>query len=116
MESAVQGSVTPATIGLKYDTGKLRYDLYPPEALAGTTRILTFGASKYADRNWENGIKFGRVFAALMRHLWAWWRGEDVDPETNESHLDHAGCCIAFLQTYVHRNMRDFDDRPGQPQ
>jgi hypothetical protein len=95
------------------DTGKLRYDLYPPEALDGTVRVLTFGAAKYSDRNWEKGMSWGRVFAALMRHLWSWWRGEDKDPETGESHLHHAGCCIAFLQTYEARKI-GVDDRANK--
>lgn len=62
------------------------------------------------ERNWEQGMSWGRVFAALMRHMWAWWRGEDKDPETGESHLWHAGCCIAFLIAYEARGVGT-DDR-----
>lgn len=98
--------------GIKHDQGKLRYDLIPPESIEGLTRILTFGAQKYGDRNWESGIHFSRVFAALQRHLWAWWGGEERDSETNESHLHHAACCIAFLQTFVERQRFDMDNRP----
>lgn len=100
--------------GIKFDGEKARYDLYPPEALAGAVDVLTVGARKYSDRNWEAGIAYGRVFGALMRHLWAWWRGQDEDIETHLPHLDHAHCCIAFLQTYGRRGMRSFDDRPSR--
>jgi hypothetical protein len=96
--------------GVKFDDDKPRYDLIPPEALEGLAKVLTFGAKKYAPRNWEKGMTWGRVFAALMRHLWAWWRGEDKDAETGLSHLDHAACCIAFLQTYEVRHSGT-DDR-----
>lgn len=96
--------------GVKFDDDKPRYDLIPPEALEGLAKVLTFGAKKYAPRNWEKGLTWGRVFAALMRHLWAWWRGEDKDSETGLSHLDHAACCIAFLQTYEVRHTGT-DDR-----
>ena len=98
--------------GRKDDTGKARFDLLSPEALDGLVGVLTFGAGRYADRNWEKGIAYGRVFAAAMRHLWAWWRGEDKDPESGLSHLDHAACCIHFLSTYTKRGMREFDNRP----
>lgn len=98
--------------GLKYDGDKLRYDLVPPEALEEIVKILTFGAQKYTDRNWEKGINYGRVYGALMRHLQAFWRGEDVDPESGLSHLSHAGCCLFFLLTYDRRGMVEFDDRP----
>jgi hypothetical protein len=101
-----------ANEGTKLDTGKPRYDLLAPEALAGVVDVLTVGATKYTDRNWERGISYGRVFGAAMRHLWAWWRGIETDIETGYSHLDHAACCIHFLSTYEKRGMTTFDDRP----
>lgn len=99
--------------GRKDDGGKPRYDLLPPEMLEATAEILTFGAAKYGDRNWERGMVWGRPFAALMRHLWAWWRGEPADPETGRSHLWHASCCLAFLIAYEARGVGQ-DDRPKQ--
>lgn len=97
--------------GIKYDGDKIRYDLLPPELLQGVAEILTFGAKKYSERNWEKGMDWGRVYGALQRHLWAWWRGEDKDPETGKSHLWHAGCCIAFLIAFEERGVGK-DDRP----
>ena len=91
--------------GVKFDTDKPRYDLIPPELLDGVAKVLTFGAAKYGDRNWEQGIDSGRVFAALMRHMWAWWRGERDDPESGMSHLYHAACNVAFLIAFESRDM-----------
>lgn len=99
------------TEGVKHDGGKTRYELLPPEALEGIAQVLTFGAGKYGDRNWEAGMKWSRVYGACMRHLWAWWRGEKEDAETGRSHLWHAGCCIAFLIAYEQRSTGE-DDRP----
>lgn len=98
----------------KFDEGKARYDLIPPEALEQLVDILTFGAKTYGDRNWEQGLPYGRIFAATMRHLWKWWRGEDCDPESKLPHLAHAACNIFFLMTYEVRVMDidDLDDRP----
>jgi hypothetical protein len=106
--------------GRKDDSEKVRMDLIPPELLFGVGDILTFGAKKYADRNWEQGMKWGRVYGALMRHLWAWWGGKapttksflfgELDAETGRSHLWHAGCCIAFLIAYEERGVGE-DDR-----
>lgn len=100
------------TEGVKHDGGKVRYELMPPEMLEGVSQILTFGAEKYGDRNWENGMKWSRVFGACMRHMWAWWRGEKADPETGKSHLWHAGACIGFLIAYEQRSTGS-DDRPN---
>ena len=97
--------------GRKDDDAKPRYDLVPPEMLEGAVAVLTFGANKYGSRNWEKGMRWGRVFAALMRHLWKWWRRENLDPETGMSHLWHAACCIAFLMAYEARGIGE-DDRP----
>lgn len=97
--------------GRKDDGDKARYDLIPPELLEATASVLTFGAKKYGERNWEKGMKWGRPFAALMRHMWAWWRGEARDPETGMSHLWHAACCIAFLIAFEERKIGG-DDRP----
>lgn len=103
--------VCPVVEGRKDDDGKARHDLLPPELSEGVAKVLAFGASKYGERNWEKGMKWGRPFAACMRHLWAWWRGEKADRETGMSHLWHAGCCIAFLIAYEARNI-GVDDRP----
>lgn len=99
--------------GRKDDQGKNRLELIPPELLTAIGSILTFGAEKYDDRNWEKGMDWGRVYGALQRHLWAWWNGEEFDPETGKSHLWHAGCCIAFLIAYEERNIGT-DSRPNR--
>lgn len=108
--------------GVKLDEGKLRIELVPPEMLFAVADILTFGAHKYGDRNWEKGMKWSRVFGALMRHMWCWWGGQgpvstnfafgETDTETGRSHLWHAACCIAFLIAYESRKTGE-DDRFG---
>jgi hypothetical protein len=85
--------------------------IIPPEAMEELAKVLTHGATKYEDHNWARGMKWSRVFAALMRHMWSWWKGESVDPETGYSHLSHALCNLVFLVTYEQRKMKQFDDR-----
>lgn len=97
--------------GRKDDGDKVRLDLLPPELMFAVGEIMTFGAAKYGDRNWELGMAWSRPYAALMRHMLAWWSGEEFDRETKRSHLWHAGCCIAFLIAYEMREVGT-DDRP----
>lgn len=97
--------------GVKWDQGKAPHDLLAAEWLDGTARVLEFGAKKYGRYNWAKGMAWSRVFAALMRHLWKWWRGEELDDETNESHLYHATCCLMFLAEYNKYKIGE-DDRP----
>lgn len=89
--------------GSKFDAGKPRIDLIAPEFIFGTAEVLAYGAAKYAPRNWEHGMSWGRCFGAMMRHMWAWWRGEACDRETGFSHLWHAACCLMFLVAYEQR-------------
>ncbi len=97
--------------GYKVDEGKRRMDLVPPEAILSLADVLTKGAVKYPERNWEKGMDWGRVYGAAMRHMTAFWGGEDVDPESGQLHVEHALCCLAFLVTYSKREIGD-DDRP----
>lgn len=91
--------------GRKDDHGKARFDLLPSDALAAFAQVVTVGAAKYGDRNWEAGMNWGRMYAAAQRHLNAFWSGEDDDPETGLPHLAHALCCIAFLLSYTLRGV-----------
>lgn len=97
--------------GTKLDDGKNPLDLIATDWVEGTGRILQFGAQKYAAYNWSKGMKWSRVFSATLRHLYKWWRGEDIDPETGESHLYHASCNLMFLSEYELHGLGE-DDRP----
>lgn len=98
--------------GTKHDTGKARWDLVPWDAVGAFVDVLTLGAAKYTDRNWEKGIQYSRLFAATQRHLIAWWEGQDTDPESGRSHLAHAVCNGLFLLAFVRRGRTELDDRP----
>jgi hypothetical protein len=97
--------------GRKNDADKDPWDLMPNDALRGIVRVIGFGAQKYERRNWERGMRWGRCYAALQRHLSAWWDRDICDEETKFSHLWHAGCCILFLIAYEIRGIGE-DDRP----
>ncbi len=89
---------SPLPVGRKFDGGKLEYGLLPPHALEETVKVLTFGAQKYERDNWQKvPDSKRRYYDALQRHLWAWKRGEQLDPESGIHHLAHAMCCLMFL-------------------
>lgn len=43
--------------GLRYNSGKTRYDLIEPFALEQLANVFTKGSEKYADHNWLKGLK-----------------------------------------------------------
>ena len=85
---------TPA---LKYDDNKVPVELLPTQALEEIAKVLDFGRKKYESWNWAKGFKWTRLIGAVIRHLYAYQRGEDKDSESGLSHIAHAGCCILFL-------------------
>lgn len=95
---------------VKFDDDKLRYDLIPAEALKELVAVYTMGAKKYAPRNWEKGMSWGRVFAATMRHAWAFWSGETYDNESGLHHMAHAAFGCLALITYSQKG-KGHDDR-----
>jgi len=89
------------TTPLKKDAGKPRFDLVPPRALEQVARVLEYGARKYAPNGWRRAsAEWSRYLAAAYRHLNAWQRGEDTDPESGLPHLAHAACSLLFLGEY----------------
>lgn len=75
------------TGGIKHDLDKEKFDLMPMMPLLELAKLFTLGAVKYGVRNWEKGMKFGRLFAAMMRHSIKWWAGEKYDQENGQHHL-----------------------------
>lgn len=109
-KEALREGDNPETSGVKFDRHKIRYDLLPPEGVEAVSDILTEGAKKYGARNWEGGMDWSRPFGAALRHLFAWWSGENKDPDSGRSHLWHAATNLFFLITYEKRGIGK-DDR-----
>jgi len=88
-------------------------DCVPRVELAGVAAVLAFGATKYADRNWEKGQMYSTGFASACRHAEALHRGERIDPESGLAHESHFWCNVLFLVVFARRNRTDLDDRPA---
>ncbi len=72
---------------VRYDYGKLRWDLMPDDALEKIVEIYTHGAIKYNDENWRDGFKWKRCIGSMKRHLKAFTTGEDIDEDSGALHL-----------------------------
>jgi hypothetical protein len=87
--------------GIKHDSDKPMVHLLEPEFLLGMASIMTFGAKKYGENNWKQGIEMTRLYSAAMRHLLAFHSGQEFDPESGQSHLYHASCNLMMLDHYM---------------
>lgn len=99
--------------GTRFNDDKPEYHLIPLFALAGTAQVLMYGKKKYTAWDWAKGMPWSVCFDCALRHLTAWQRGEENDPESGLPHLDHALCNLIMLAAY-----RDIypegDNRPAQ--
>ena len=84
---------------VKYDKGKIRMELLPPNALEEVAKVFTHGAEKYGDFNYlkGNGLDLNRLYGACLRHLNSWKKGELNDKESNYSHISHAACGLMMI-------------------
>lgn len=111
IELSRETDINTSVGGVKFDGEKIRTELFPVKAFMDVSEILTFGAQKYDDRNWEKGMDWSRLYGACLRHLFAWWNGEDIDPESGRNHLAHAACDLVFLLEFLETHP-ELDDRP----
>lgn len=88
---------------IRFDAGKTDWSLVPWDSVEEIVKVLEFGKVKYAAWNWSSngGFKYMRVFNSTMRHLLAWARGEDKDPESGLSHISHAACNLLFILYFI---------------
>ena len=110
-------------VGLRFNSGKTRYDLVPQSMVEGVAKVLGYGAEKYTvknekgevivrgDNNWKRGLSWMDVKASHDRHIAAWLSGEDVDSESGQLHIDLALTNLAFLKEY-YQIYPQGDDRP----
>lgn len=91
-----------------------RYDLIPPEALDEIARVYGFGAAKYDDLNYLKGFSWRLSIGAGLRHIFAWIRSEDYDPESGLHHLAHAAWHMLTLMTFQWNRLGKDDRLPGQ--
>ena len=77
---------------------KLPLHLWPVSATTLGSLALLDGAGKYGRANWRiAGVRASIYVDAAMRHITAWFEGQDADPESELPHLAHALACLAII-------------------
>lgn len=118
--SANETRVIDETTGAAKGSKLAAMHLVPWSIITELAEHFGRGARKYAERNWEAGYKWSLSFAALHRHLAAFWGGEEIDddPELVDpdgvSRTRHIVAVVwhACVLAYFSRYGVGTDDRP----
>lgn len=105
------GTIQPG-FAPKFDATKVRVDLLPIDPMMQVASVFGFGAKKYFANSYRQGetVAWSRTYGSIIRHLFAFWQGEDTDPESGLPHLAHAGTQLFILMEHTAHN-KDKDDR-----
>lgn len=92
---------------------KVGWHVIPFPVLWELANAMTEGAYKYGAHNYrEAGVRASVYIDATMgRHLAAWWEGEDIDPDSGESHITKAIASLVVLRDSMLKG-NWVDDRP----
>lgn len=95
---------------MRFNDGKLEWSLVDFKSLEPMVRVLEMGAKKYSRDNWRKGLETTKIVESTLRHLFAFLDGENLDKESQLSHVAHAQCNLMFLQ-YMMDNKPELDNR-----
>src|SRR5258705_4867467 len=93
-------------------TRKVPFSTIPAQPLAELGLAMLEGALKYRRHNYRiAGVRASVYYDAMMRHITAWWEGEDIDPKSGLPHVIKAMACLVVLRDAAINNKLN-DDRP----
>ena len=91
---------------------KVPMSTVPATVMAEIGVAMLEGASKYGRHNYRVvGVRGSVYYDGVMRHLMAWWEGEDLDPDSGMSHVTKAITSLVVLRDAMMQG-KFTDDRP----
>jgi hypothetical protein len=77
---------------------KVPMHLWPQTATVLGALGMLDGATKYGRSNWRaTGVRASIYYDAIVRHLTAWFEGEDTDPDSGLPHMAHLLASAAII-------------------
>lgn len=84
------------------------YDLVPFQEITDAfSRVAEHGAQKYEPWNWSKGLARVQILGSLLRHTFAYLRGEERDKDSGLLHTDHILWNAVALCHNVRWNLED---------
>lgn len=91
---------------------KVSLSKFPAVGIVHGAHAMMDGAAKYGAYNWRAKKVGASIYVdAAMRHIAAWFEGEELAKDSQVHHLGHAiACCAILLDAQETGNL--IDDRP----
>jgi hypothetical protein len=94
-------------------TSKAPMSTVSAAVLAEVGVAMLEGACKYGRHNYRAaGVRASVYYDATLRHLMAWWEGEDWDPDSGMSHVTKAITSLVVLRDAMIQGMVEDDRAP----
>src|SRR5581483_9154980 len=91
---------------------KVSLTKFPAIATLHASHAMMNGAVKYGPYNWRETAVTASIYVdACMRHLHAWFEGEECADDSDVHHLGHAIACLGILLD-AQETGNLIDDRP----
>lgn len=91
---------------------KAKFSTIPANVMFEVGLALLEGACKYGRHNYRAiGVRASVYYDAAMGHCADWWEGEDIDPDSDLSHITKAIASLVVLRDAMMQGKMT-DDRP----
>lgn len=95
-----------------FGSKKFSISAVPMQILGEISVAMQEGAAKYGKHNYRViGVRASIYIDAAFRHTSAWWEGQDMDPDSNLSHITKAIASLTVLKDAINKGNLE-DDRP----
>ena len=91
---------------------KVPLHILPPAGLIHEAHSLQDGVGKHGLFGWrEKPVILSDQFSSVLRHLFAWWDGEDCAPDSGVNHVGNAKARLGIILDALEAG-NVVDDRP----
>ena len=96
---------------------KVPFSVIPGRVMGELGLALLEGAAKYGRHNYRvSGVRASIYYDACLRHLTAWWEGQDTDPDSGLPHVVKALACLTVLRDAETQGKLTDDRPPSSPE
>ena len=111
MSDKFKDAKVSSTGSKRLNAGKPEVSQLDPRFLMDLADLITKSAAKYGKFNYALGQDYHTPYDSLMRHANMFWKGEDLDSESNMHHVLHMAANCMILYSAILTEKEELDTR-----